>query len=52
MKTRFLKFSNQEKLTKKQLICIYGGTGDGDDDHTGPKPLKPDWPASPAGGGN
>lgn len=51
MTTKFLKFSNQEKLSRKQLTIIYGGSID-DDDHTGPKVLKPDRPTSPAGGGN
>lgn len=51
MTTKFLNFSKQEKLSKKQLTIIYGGNSD-DDDHTGPKVLKPNRPTSPAGGGN
>lgn len=48
MKTKSLQFSIQEKLSKKQLIGIYGGGSD--DDHTGPKILKPDRPIKPTGG--
>lgn len=48
------KFSSQEKLSKKQLITVIGGTGtDGsNDDHELPKPYKPLRPTSPTGGGN
>ncbi len=54
MSTKFSEFSNQEKLSKKQLMSVLGGTAtnDDDDDHTGPKVLKPVRPSSPTGGGN
>ena len=55
MSTKFLKFSSLEKLSKKQLITVIGGSGTSginDDDHTGPKVLKPVRPTSPTGGGN
>ncbi len=52
------KFSSKEKLSKKQLITVIGGTGndgynDGyNDDHELPKPYKPLRPTRPTGGGN
>jgi hypothetical protein len=61
MSTKFSKFSSQEKLSRKQLITVFGGSGtgtDGDDDHDGPKILKPVRPTDPirptgpTGGGN
>lgn len=60
MSTKFSDFSGQEKLSKKHLITLFGGTTtnegsdntDGNDDHDGPKVLKPVRPTSPTGGGN
>lgn len=49
MKTNFLKFSNQEKLSRVQLMSIFGGDGD-DYDHTGPKILRPVRPTGGGGG--
>lgn len=51
MSTKFSEFSTQEKLSKKQLKTVLGGTSTSDDDdHTGPKVLKPVRPTSPTGG--
>ncbi len=51
MSTKFSEFTNQEKLSKKQLMTVLGGTltNNDDDDHTGPKILKP---VRPTTGGN
>lgn len=61
MDSQFFGVSNDEKLNKKQLMSILGGSGiDADGDHSGPKPLKPTRPTVPTpplppiltGGGN